>query len=61
MLRTFERRVRRLGTRVGRSMGAVQDPAGLRALSWIRGNHRPGGGSRVETGHPHAYPEVTGS
>lgn len=31
-----------------------------RALAWIRDNHLPTGGIRVESGHPNAYPEVTG-
>jgi hypothetical protein len=60
MLRGLERRVRRFGSRVGASMAAVPDPAAARALSWIRENRLPGGGIRVETGHPHAYHEVTG-
>ena len=31
-----------------------------RALKWIQDNHLPTGGIRVESGHPHAYPGVTG-
>lgn len=31
-----------------------------RALAWVRDNHLPTGGIRVESGHPYAYPEVTG-
>ncbi len=29
-------------------------------MEWIRDNHLPTGGIRVESGHPNAYPEVTG-
>jgi malonyl-CoA O-methyltransferase len=29
-------------------------------LDWVRSNHLPTGGIRVESGHPGAYPEVTG-
>jgi len=32
----------------------------LRALKWIRAHELPTGGIRVETGHPNAYPEVSG-
>jgi len=31
-----------------------------RALAWIAANRLPGGGIRVGSGHPNAYPEVTG-
>ena len=63
MLRGLEHNVRRLRTRVGAlgsSIGRVSQPAAARALSWIRANHLPGGGIRVESGHRYAYPEVTG-
>jgi ubiquinone/menaquinone biosynthesis C-methylase UbiE len=63
MLGGLERKVRRLQKRVGGltgSIGGVPEPAAARALSWIRDNHLPGGGIRVESGHRRAYPEVTG-
>src|SRR5438552_17790750 len=60
MLKRIERRVRGLGSRVGRSWLAATEPAPARALGWIRANHLHGGGIRVQSGHPHAYPEVTG-
>lgn len=63
MLRGLEHNVRRFRKRVvvlGSSLGGVPEPAAARALSWIRANHLPGGGIRVESGHRHAYPEVTG-
>src|SRR5207245_1681190 len=60
MLKRIERRVRGLGSRVGRSLLAATEPAPARALGWIRANHLHDGGIRVQSGHPHAYPEVTG-
>ena len=66
MLRGLEHNVQRLRKRVGAlrhlgaSIGGVPEPAAARALSWIRDNHLPGGGIRVESRHRFAYPEVTG-
>jgi malonyl-CoA O-methyltransferase len=60
MLRALEHNVRRLRRRVEASIAGVPQPAAARALSWIRANHLPGGGIRVESGHRYAYPEVTG-
>ena len=60
MLRALEHNVRRLRRRVEASIAGIPQPAAARALSWIRANHLPGGGIRVESGHRYAYPEVTG-
>ncbi len=66
MLRGLEHNVRRLRKRIGAlgnlaaTIGGVPEPAATHALSWIRANHLPGGGIRVESRHRYAYPEVTG-
>ena len=60
MLGGMKARVHRLGSRVRRSLTSVSEPVPARALAWVRANHLPTGGIRVQSGHRHAYPEVTG-
>jgi len=45
---------------LGRARRIGVEPGPTRALRWVRDNHLPTGGIRVESGHPAAYPEVTG-
>jgi len=47
-------------TRELRQVLAQPAPMAGRALGWVRANHLPTGGIRLESGHPHAYPKVTG-
>jgi ubiquinone/menaquinone biosynthesis C-methylase UbiE len=56
----LRRRVSRIRRDIGRAFDARPEPTAARALAWIRANHLPTGGIRVESRHPRAYPEVTG-
>lgn len=53
-------RVRRAAHGMRDRVRPVPAPMAVCALEWVRTNHLPAGGIRVQSGHAHAYPEVTG-